>query len=105
EINFEDAIHSGEGNHQSALPRYRAARESGAGAAPDEWHTELARKLHKGDNVGSTAGERDEIRGSFIDAPIVLVEAEVGGLVEVPARPEQRAHLLDEVGGNHPVSV
>ena len=44
EVDFEDAVHAREGDHEPALERDRAAGQSGARAAADHRHIELARQ-------------------------------------------------------------
>ena len=88
QIDFEDAVHAGEGDHEAALARDRAAGESGAGAASHEGHVEFLRQFDQGGDFGGGAREGDQVGSVLVDAAIVLVERQVLRPVEIAARTE-----------------
>ena len=88
EIDFEDAVHAGEGDHEAAFARNRAAGESGAGAASHEGHVEFPRQFDQCGDFGGATREDDQVGRVLIDAAIVFVERQVLRPIEIAARTE-----------------
>ena len=79
EIEFEDAVHAGEDEHESAGAGERAAREAGAGAAAEDGDVVLIGQADDLGDFGSRRREDDEIGAAFFDGAVVFVEDEVFG--------------------------
>ena len=103
EIEFEDAVHAGEGDHQAAFARNRAAGESGAGAASHEGHVEFPRQFDQGGDVGGAAREGHQVGSVLVYAAIVFVKRQVLRPIEIAARTEYGVDALFEAGRNHQI--
>ena len=88
EIQFEDAVHAGEGDHESAFARNRAAGKSGAGAASHEGHVEFPRQFDQGRDVGGATREGNQVGSVLVYAAIVFVKRQVLRPIEIAARTE-----------------
>ena len=88
QVQFQDAVHAGEGDHEAALAGNRAAGESGARAASDERHAEFLRQFDERGDFGGGTGEGDQVGSVLVDAAIVFVEREVLRAVEIAPRTE-----------------
>ena len=82
EIEFEDAIHAGEDEHEAAAAGERATGESGAGATAQDGDVVLIREADDFGNFGGGGRENDEIGAAFFDGAVVFVEDEVFGAGE-----------------------
>ena len=105
EVDFEDAVHACERNHEAALARDGAAGESCARAAAHDGHIEFARQFDQGSNFAGVAREGDQVRRVFVDTAIVFVQREVSGPIEIAARPQQAVHTFNQSRGEHRHSV
>ena len=79
EVEFEDAIHAGEDEHESAGAGKRATGEAGAGAAAEDGDVVLRGEADNLGDFGGRRGEDDDVGTAFFDGAVVLVEADVFG--------------------------
>ena len=89
EIDFENAVHAREGDHNAAAAGDGAARKARPGAAPHHRHLKFARDANDGGYFLGGARERHQVRRVLLGAAIVLVESEILRAVEITARPEK----------------
>jgi len=82
EIEFENAIHAREDEHESAGTGERTAGEAGAGAATEDGHVVLGGEADNLGDFGGGAREGDEVGAPFFDGAVVFVEDEVFGTGE-----------------------
>ena len=82
EIEFENAIHAREDEHESAGTGERTARETGAGAATEDGHVVFGGEADNFGDFGGGAREGDEVGAPFFDGAVVFVEDEVFGAGE-----------------------
>ena len=82
EIEFEDAIHTGENKHESARTGERATREAGAGTTAEDWDAVLRGDANDLGDFGGRRGKNDNIGPAFFDGAVVFVEDEVFGAGE-----------------------
>ena len=88
EVQFEDSIHAGEGDHETALARNGSSGESGAGAAADKRDAEFLRQFDEPGDFGGVARKGYQVGSVFIDAAVVFVKCQILRPVEVSARSE-----------------
>jgi hypothetical protein len=82
EIEFENAIHPREDEHESTGACERAAGEAGAGAATEDGHVVFGGEADNFGDFGGGAREGDEVGAPFFDGAVVFVEDEVFGAGE-----------------------
>ena len=82
EIEFEDAIHAREDEHESAGAGERAARKAGASASAEDGDVVLVREADDFGDFSGSGREGDEIGAAFFDGAVVFVEDEVFGAGE-----------------------
>src|SRR5260370_24232398 len=85
QVQFQDAVHAGKGDHEASLARNRAAGKAGAGPATHKRHAEFLRQFDEPGDFGSGTGEGDQVGSVLVDAAIVFVEREVLWAVEMAA--------------------
>ncbi len=97
EIEFEDAIHAGEDEHESAGASERAAGEACACAAAEDGDVVLVCQVDDLGDFGGGGGESDEVGAAFFDGAVVFVEDEVFGAGEDGGFAEEFFEGADEV--------
>ncbi len=101
QIDFDDGIHAGKGNYDSAGPRNHAAAQPGSRAPAHNRDAMQMRDANQFGRIFRRSWKRHQLRQSLVDAAIVLVELEVVRTIQVSARPEQLVDLLQCVRSNH----
>jgi hypothetical protein len=97
EVEFEDAIHAREDEHEPARASERATGEAGAGAATENWHVVLRGETDDFGDFGCCGRECNEVGAAFFDGTVVLVEDEVFGAREYGVFAEEFLQRADEV--------
>ena len=82
EIEFENAIHTRENEHESAGAGECATGEAGASAAAEDGDVVLVCEADYFGNFGGGGREGDEIGASFFDGAVIFIEDEVFGAGE-----------------------
>ena len=77
EVQLEDTIHAGEGDHQAAAASQCAAREARASAAADDRNVVVRGELHDAGDFIRRGGEDDGIGPAFLDRPVVFVKEHI----------------------------
>jgi len=80
DVDFEDAVHTGEADDDAACGRKRAAAESGSGAAGDEGDAVLRADANDGlDLLGAAREDHGGGKGAEVGEAVTLVGLELGG--------------------------
>ena len=82
EIEFEDAIHAREDEHEAAGAGERPSGKPGASAATEDGNVVLVCEADDFGDFGSAGREDDEVGTAFFDGAVVFVEDEVFGAGE-----------------------
>ena len=88
-VDRENAIHARENDHDATDARERSARKAGAGAAADDGDVVLHREFDDLRDLLRGGGKDDDVRATFFDRPIVLVEQDVFRLKQNGGRTEK----------------
>ena len=101
DVNFENAVHAREGDHDAALLRNRAATESGAGAARNHGNVFGRGQPHDLRNLLSILRENNGAGRALANAGVVLVQHEVFGTVQDGIASGDLAEMIDQAGQVH----
>src|SRR5579863_4082599 len=97
EVEFENAIHAREDEHQSAGTCERATGEPGAGAATENRDVMLRGDPDDLRDFGGCGRENNYIGAAFFDGAVVFVEDEIFGAGENSVLPEKFLERPHEV--------
>jgi hypothetical protein len=97
EIDFEDAIHAREDEHESAGAGECAAGESGAGAAAEDRGVVSGGEFYDLGDFGGRGREDDGVGAAFFDRAVIFVEDEIFGAVQDGVGSEKPLQRADEV--------
>ena len=96
EIEFENAIHTRENEHESAGAGECATGEAGASAAAEDGDVVLVCEADDFGNFGGGGREGDEIGASFFDGAVIFIEDEVFGAGEDAVMAQELLQCSDE---------
>lgn len=82
EVEFEDTVHAGEGQHEAATASECAAREARSSAAADDRNAVLRGEFNDSGNLICGGGKHDGVGPAFFDRAIVFVKQHVFRKVE-----------------------
>jgi hypothetical protein len=103
EIEFEDTVHAGEHEHDSAGAGECATGETGSRASAKDGHVVLIGEADDFGNFGGCGRESDKVGPAFFDRSIVFVEDEVFGTGEDGVFAEKSLKCASEVAEGLPV--
>ncbi len=99
EVEFENAIHAGEDEHESTGAGECAPGEAGARASTEDGNVVSGGEADDFGDFGAGGREGDEVGAAFFNGAVVFVEDEVFGTGEDGVLAEKFFERADEVAG------
>ena len=101
DVDFENAVHAREGDHDATLLRNRAAAKSGAGAARHHGNVLGGGQPHDLGNLFGVLRKDNSAGRALADARVILVQHEVFGAVQDGIASGDLAEMIDKAGQVH----
>src|SRR5207248_34303 len=96
-IDFEDALHTRQSDHDAAANGQTAAGQAGAGAARQERHVELVAQLNDADDLLRRGREDDDVGLVLLDGvAVALVDEQVAGRGDEAVAADDFAEAVDQ---------
>lgn len=95
-VDGENPVHARERRDDAAVPRDRAARKAGTGAASNERCLMLLRKTDDPNHIRGGAGENNAVGPSGFDRAVVFIEQQFVWPVQDRAGAEQFLQIVHE---------